>query len=120
VVLNLLQALIKNYEELYNHWERTVVSYIDTMSQHQALDNLVPKRVLIRLREENEQYTKLIISQFLELQDVKCQEDCYSRICAWNDKFYIALDIRCKSCPTVALEDIDHAVYGIRVRKEKL
>jgi hypothetical protein len=83
------------------------------MSQH-SLDNKVPKRVFIRLRERHEQYTKFIISQFLELQDVKCQEDCFSRICAWNDKFYIALDIRCKSYPTIALEDIDHEVYRIQ------
>jgi hypothetical protein len=95
-------------------------SLFETMLQHEALDNPVPKRVLIRLRERHEQYTKIIISQFLELQEVKRQEDCYSRICAWNDKFYIALDICCKSCPTIALEDIDHEVYRIQGTKEKL
>lgn len=79
-----------------------------------------PKRLIIRLRDRHQQFSELIIRQILALHDMSDSTDYLPKVCYWEAKLYIVLDIYYKKYPNSISSSITYEVYDVKNSGDKL
>jgi hypothetical protein len=75
-----------------------------------------PKRIILRFHEKYEHEPERITRKFFETINIDHKEDYFPHLCPPDDspKMHVAVDLYCKSFPSVNLDEILHEVYRVK------